>query len=93
MHPVFQKAGNDFFLILRLQMNCMMGTIVGPAVFNNLDVMPSVPHDDEGDNSLSTLVTVRRSTSWKSKTGHGQILVDMEFLEGGFLLVSLCRLN
>ena len=64
----------------------MQGIIVGPAVFNNLDVIPSVSHEDDGERSLIRVATVSASSS-NSNTGacvkfgtYVSSTVDLRFL-------------
>ena len=44
--------GESVVLILRLQICCTQRMMDGPAVLANLEVIPSVPHEEEGDKSL-----------------------------------------
>ena len=70
IHPVFQIDGKVLLVILMLQMCDIIGMMVGPANFNILDVIPSVPQEDDGDRSLTTDATVRRSNSLNSLLHH-----------------------
>ena len=65
----FQMDGKVLVEILRLQICCITGKILGPACLSNLEVIPSVPQEEDGDRSLITDAIVVRSNSSKSKMG------------------------
>ena len=75
MLPVFQTEGKVFVEMLKLKICVKIGTIVWPASFNSRAVMPSTPHEREGESLVNNFVT------WS-------ILVGLNWKIGGFALLS-----